>query len=300
MKPLQVGELVEHAVWGRGKVLAVDHQNADVYFPSQAGTDRGPEAKVRLQMLTRSEVQSDPAIDAIDFKPTAGGKVKASVPRPRKRPDHDLEQAIDWFRKEYPGLFGDEKLVKDELTYKREAHGLYVDRLGEGRGRQLLAEANGAEAGQVLDAIWRHTNIPSRFEIMAAHDGLKDAGAALGLLEALLDFLEAPGADAFARLSGAVAALPAPASGSRVHTWPNVTILPFLADPSRFIVTKPEITKKVAARMGRDLQYSTAVKWDTYARVLDLSQALQETLEPLGARDYIDVQSFVWVTRTLA
>lgn len=299
MKPLQVGELVEHAVWGRGKVLAVDHQNADVYFPSQAGTERGPEAKVRLQMLTRSDVQSDPAIDAIDFKPVAGGKVKASAPRPRKRPEHDLEQAIEWFRKEYPGLFGDEKLAKDELTHKREAHGLYVDRLGEGRGRQLMAEANGAEAGQVLDAIWRHTHIPSRFEITAAHDGLKDAGAALGLLEALLDFLDAPGADAFARLSGAVAALPAPAAGSRVHTWPNVTILPFLADPSRFIVTKPEITKKVAARMGRDLLHSTAVKWDTYARVLDMSRALQETLEPLGARDYIDVQSFVWVTRGL-
>ena len=300
MTPLQVGELVEHVVWGRGKVLAVDHQNADVYFPSQASTERGAVAKVRLTMLSRSDVQSDPAFDAIEMRPAPGGKVKASVPRPRKRPDHDLEQAIAWFVSEYPGRFADPKFVADELNYKREAHQLYVDRLGDGRGAGMLAEGKGEEAGQVLDAIWRHTNIPSRYEIMAAHDGLKDGGAALRLLEALLGFLDAPGLESFARHSGAVASLPAPASGSRVHTWPNVTILPFLADPARFMVLKPDAVRKVASRMGRDLAYSATPKWDTYERTLEMSRSLLEALAPLGATDYIDVQSFMWVTRELS
>jgi hypothetical protein len=241
-------------------------------------------------------VQSDPLLDHV------GGKAAPTRSRARKvKPmEHDLPRAIEWFEGEYPGRFADPKLVADELTHKREAHALFADRLGEGRGAALLADGRGDEIGQILDTVWHHTNIPSRFETMAAHDGLKDAAAAARLLEALLGLLDVPGPTAFARLSDAVAKLPAPADGSRVHTWPNVTLLPFLADPARFIVAKPEVTKKIAARMGRDLQYSVAVKWDTYARVLDMSQTLRTTLVPLGARDFIDVQSFIWVTRELS
>ena len=51
-----------------------------------------------------------------------------------------------------------------------------------------------------------------------------------------------------------------------------MTILPFLADPKRFIVSKPEIGKQVAGRLGKDLVYSSAVKWDTYNKVLDMSR----------------------------
>lgn len=63
MKPLQVGELVEHSAWGRGKIVALDHQNADVYFPSRSVGLKGRLVKVRLTMLERSEVQVDPAWD---------------------------------------------------------------------------------------------------------------------------------------------------------------------------------------------------------------------------------------------
>ena len=97
----------------------------------------------------------------------------------------------------------------------------------------------------------------------------------------------------------AVAALPVPAEGSRVLTWPNVTVLPFLADPTRFMVSKPEIFRQIAARMDVELSPSTTVKWDSYARVLDVSRQLQSRLAPLGAKDFIDVQTFVWVTRHL-
>ena len=294
MTNLLPGSLVDHKAWGRGKLLAIRYPNGEAYFPSLLGDIGGPTRVVRLAMLTPSAVQSDPELDHV------GGKA-AAAPRVRKvKPmEHDLARAIAWFEGEYPGRFDDPKLVADELTYKRDAHALFVDRLGEGRGAQLVAEGKGDEIGQVLDTIWHHTNIPSRFETMAAHDGLKDGAAAARVLDAVLGLLAAPGPVAFERLSDAVSKLPAPAKGSRVHSWPNVTLLPFLADPARFIVAKPEVTKKIAARMGRDLLYSTAVKWDTYARVLDMSQTLRTTLAPLGARDFIDVQSFIWVTREL-
>jgi hypothetical protein len=64
-------------------------------------------------------------------------------------------------------------------------------------------------------------------------------------------------------------------------------------------VLKPEVVKKAAGRAGRDLVYSTTIKWDAYERTLDLSRSLLESLAPLGAKDFIDVQSFMWVTREL-
>lgn len=293
---MPIGSLVEHPSWGRGKVLALRQPNAEAYFPSLTGDAGGPTRVVRLTSLSLSPVQSDPDLDQIDGKPK---KSAARGAKPVKRPDHDLPKAVEWFEKEYPGRFADPRFVAEELTHKREAQKLFADRFGSGAGAQMLAAGSGAEIGNVLDTLWHHTSIPSRFEVMAAHDGLKDADASARLLEALLAMVEAPGSRTFTRLSDAVAAMPGPSDGSRIHTWPNVTLLPFFADPSRFIVAKPEITKLVAGRMGRDLHYTSAVRWDTYARVLDMSHALRDALAPLGAEDFIDVQSFIWVTRKL-
>ena len=177
---------------------------------------------------------------------------------------------------------------------------MFADKLGNGAGKALLAAGNFAEIGTLLDTLYRTTKIPSRLELAALHKGLKESAAAAHLLEGLLALLAAPNAQSFARLADAVAALPAHSKGPHAQTWPTVTILPFLADPTRFIVTKPEIGKQVAGRMGRDLVYSTAVKWETYDRVLDNSRSVLEKLAPLGATDFIDVQSFPWVTRKLA
>ena len=104
---------------------------------------------------------------------------------------------------------------------------------------------------------------------------MPEAGAKL--LDALLGFVEAAGPETFHRLTVAVAALPVPAEGSRVLTWPNVTVLPFLADPTRFMVSKPEIFRQIAARMDVELSSSNTVKWDSYARVLDVSRQLPES-----------------------
>lgn len=295
MTNLTAGSLIDHKAWGRGKLLAIRYPNGEAYFPSLVGDVGGATRVVRLSVLTPSSVQSDPLLDHLGLTAPAA-KRRA---RPIKTMKHDLAQAIAWFETEYPGRFEDPKLVAGELTHKREAHALFVERFGEGRGAQLIADRKGDEIGQILDTLWHHTNIPSRFEVTAAHDGLKDGAAAARLLDAVQGFVAAPGPVAFARVSQAVSQLPEATAGSRVHTWPNVTLLPFLADPSRFIVAKPEVTKRIAARIGRDLLYSTAVKWDTYARVLDMSQKLRDTLAPLGARDYIDVQTFIWVTREL-
>ena len=50
--------------------------------------------------------------------------------------------------------------------------------------------------------------------------------------------------------------------------------------------------------MDVELSSSNTVKWDAMARA-GREPAAAESLAPLGATDFIDVQTFVWVTRQL-
>ena len=122
-----------------------------------------------------------------------------------------------------------------------------------------------------------------------------DAGT--HILEAAIPFIEKPDSVKFAHLFEAVAQLPA--DGGKVLTWPNVTLLPFLANPKKFMALKPSNTELMAARMNFDLRYSTTPNWPTYEATLRMSSFLLERLALLGAKDMIDVQAFMWVTRDL-
>jgi len=296
------GVVVEHSVWGRGKVVAVSPLHVVVHFPALAGTEQGPRRKLQLgaTQLSPSVVTFDPTLDGVAIgadrigKKRTGSGGSGRAQRPSARP---LDFAITWFRTKYPGLFQDPKLVDQELGYKREAHARFVTRLGRGRGARLLSSGALPEIAAILDELYHATNIPHRFEVMAAHDGFKDGPSAGRVLGAALDFVDAPGAHTFQALVEAIGSLPAPAQGSRVLTWPNVTILPFLADPTRFMVLKPGIAQKAAARIGFDLLYSSAPNWHCYEALQRMSALLLKELSVLGAVDYIDVQSFMWVTR---
>ena len=244
--------------------------------------------------LSLSPVQSDPVLDQVPTSPNVRGTAKSKVILL-----NTVDQAISWFRGRYPDLFADPVLIRHELAYKRDAHSLFADRFGQGRGRSLLQNRQYTDIADGLTRLYQATNIPSRFEVMAARDGLKDSHAAGRLLENLLEFVDRPVVGTFDSLVTAVGSLPAPVDGSRVLTWPNVTILPFLADPAKFIVLKPEVSKRMSKRMGIDLSYSTSPKWHTYDALLRMSRDLLDKLTPLGARDYIDVQSFMWVTQDL-
>jgi hypothetical protein len=216
--------------------------------------------------------------------------------KPSARP---LDDAIAKFQADYPGAFAGSKLASRELDYKRKAHDRFVELLGEGRGRALLRSGAHREIAASLVELYQKTNIPSPYEKMAACDGFKDPAAAGRVLEAVLDFIDSPAANTFEALSGAIGSLPALAGRARVLTWPNVTILPFLADLSRLIVLKPGVSQQMAARMGFNLFYSAAPKWHCYEALLQMSAALLDRLKVFGAADYIDVQSFMWVTRGL-
>ena len=93
-----------------------------------------------------------------------------------------------------------------------------------------------------------------------------------------LAFVANPGQPTFKAMAEAVSQLPA--DGGKVNTWPIVTLLPFLADPKKFMPLKPTNTELIAARMAFDLKYDSTPNWETYDQTLRMAAQL---LDAAGA-----------------
>lgn len=298
------GTLVRHTTWGLGKVIETPLPYVVIHFSSLTRDPNGPRRKLQAlaPQLSVADVQSDPDLDAVSLVSAAARTSKPRAAKPKAPPkplQHSLEQAIDWFRTTFPGGFRDPGFVKDELMAKRGGHQDWLLYFGNGKAQALLESGDATAISDGLRKMFQATKIPAPFEVMAIRDGLKDGEASTRLLRALLGFVEQPEAATFTQLTEAVGGLPASAKGPKALTWPNVTLLPFLADPTRFMVLKPTVSKRIGRRMGFDLAYSSAPTWAVFASSQQMSTQLLEQLTPLGAEDFIDVQSFVWVTRDL-
>src|SRR5688572_21729861 len=297
LKPEDVGVLVEHTVWNRGKVIEIVSPYAIIHFPTLADSPQGPQRKLRedAPQLTKSNVQSDPDPDGVETGPAKPQKASK-----RKVQDvaHPIEETIAWFEQTYPGKFADEKFVTADITTKRAAQEVFKANFGEGRGATLVSEGKHAEIATALDGIYRSTNILSPFEVKAVHKAfVKGDESATKVLGTTLAFANNPGMGSFKAMAEAVGQLPA--NGGKVFTWPIVTLLPFFADPNRFLALKPTNTELMAARMSYDLKYDSTPNWETYDAALRMAAQLLQRLSSYGAKDMIDVQAFMWATRDL-
>ena len=168
LTPNDVGVLVEHTVWKRGKVIEIVSPYAIIHFPALSNSPQGPQRKLRedAAQLTKSSVQSDPELDAIETGPAKPQKVSK---RKVKDMQHPLDEAIAWFEETYPAKFDDEKFVDNDLRNKRAAQEVFTANFGEGRGAAMVDEGKHAEIASALDGIYRATNILSPFEVKAVH-----------------------------------------------------------------------------------------------------------------------------------
>jgi hypothetical protein len=298
LTPNDVGILVEHTVWKRGKVIEIASPYAIIHFPSLASSPQGPQRKLRedAAQITKASVQSDPELDHIETGPAKPRKVSK---RKVKDLTNQLDEAVQWFEQTYPAKFADEKLLDADYRNKRAAQETYAANFAEGRGAAMVAEGKHAEIANLLDGIYRATNVLSPFEMKAVHKAFGKADeASTKVLGTTLAFMANPGQHTFKMMGEAVGQLPA--DGGKVFTWPIVTLLPFLADPARFMALKPTNTELMAARMGANLRYETTPNWETFEAAMHMGKTLLDRLAPLGAKDMIDVQQFMWVTRDLA
>ena len=93
LTPNDVGVLVEHTVWRRGKVIEILSPYAIIHFPALADSPQGPQRKLRedAPQLTKSSVQADPELDGIETGP---GKPKKISKRKVKDLQNDLDAAV--------------------------------------------------------------------------------------------------------------------------------------------------------------------------------------------------------------
>ncbi len=282
--------------WGLGKVLAMQGNNVTIYFKDDA-TDHRTFLIDKIK-LNVADDQSDPMLDKLP--PFVKG---AFVTKTKKV---TIREGIEAFKKQLPGCFADPNYlgvgdvdVVGERNYKLRAHQIYLDGFGDGKGEALLESGKIDELCDLVQGVVTkdHMNLLSPYEAMAFRDGLiaSDKTAA-EYFRALFLFVEGgPNQQSFNALASAVTNLPVQEGRARVATWPVLTLPPFLADPNRFMFLKPEPTQACADRLRFDLLYDSSLRWATYERLMTMGEILLNELKPLGAQDFIDVQSFMWV-----
>ncbi|MHB9133537.1 MAG: hypothetical protein ACYDBB_20930 [Armatimonadota bacterium] len=289
-----VGMLVENPkvpAWGPGKVVRVEEGKVQVIFRDT------PERMAKLFHVTQSPlipaaVQSDPTLDNLPAVIEVDGKLVL----PGGTPRISFAQALDIFLRKYSQGFSDPGYLQEERNYKLDAHEKYVAALGNGQGTQLLQQGQIAELSRRACSVIGKVNLLSQFEQMAFRDALQDQPAATRYFTALFTLLDADTitAKVYQPYLDAVAQLPQPRS--RVVTWPVTTLLPFLAQPDRHMFLKPDVTVKAAESLTFHLNYTPQPNWNTYAALLRMGEIYRDRLSNLAPRDFIDVQSFLWVT----
>jgi hypothetical protein len=159
----------------------------------------------------------------------------------------------------------------------------------------LLRSGRERQAAELAVGIESRTNLLFSFEKMALRDAVRSPGGAWIFAHGLYDYLHG-GGDPEARFNrwwAAVARLPR--RQTRVLTWPLVTVFGFIALPTEHIFLKPRVTQAAAEAYGYDFAYSSRPNWATYADLLRLAARVRYDNRDLHPRDYIDIQSFLWV-----
>ena len=201
------------------------------------------------------------------------------------------------FLRFFPKGFADPTYLDWERDYKWETHLRWEESLNRRDFQRLLEDREFetiAATALRVEQRSRHSMIFS-FEKMALRDAVRNADGARAFAEGLFELLHGAGSvqQRFDQWIETVAALPR--KGTRVLTWPAVTVFPFIAQPERHIFFKPTVTKRAAAAYGYPLPYESRPSWRTYSALLDFAERVRSDLKDLKPRDMIDLQSFMWV-----
>jgi hypothetical protein len=295
---LENGMLVQHTSLGLGKIVALEPKAVHVFF---ATSDDRFATKLRLPIalpLLAPATSVNPwlaGLSAFAFDAKTGRYGLADTWLSHS-------EAVARFLESFPEGFKDPKYVGDGKERRqrasrwRRAHDAFVETLGGGEGERLLAAGDVGGLAERALKIERHVRALQKDGETSLEEALANPETGRAFFAALFELLaeSAPEQSRFEALAAAVAALPP--GGAREDGWPLVTLLPFVARPDRHMVLRPRFASEVAQRLGLELAYDAAPNWSTYAALLRSAELLLEKLRPLGARDHIDVESFMHVT----
>lgn len=219
----------------------------------------------------------------------------ATFPQARRASASAGRRARRKFLHFFPAGFRDENYLAWERDYKWKAHQAWEEVLNERSFASLLRARKFGEIAAHAVRIESRTNLLFSFEKMALRDAVRTPAGSRLFATALYAFLHGAGG-AEERFTGwiqAVATLPR--RQTRVLTWPLVTVFGFLAQPQRHLFLKPMVTRRAAEEYEYPFEYVSKPNWETYESLLEFATFVRRDLRDLSPRDFIDIQSFLWV-----
>lgn len=213
---------------------------------------------------------------------------KDPVEKARKRCKHKF---IYYFPNGYQG----QKFIDWERAYKLDAHIKFREAFNEADYKKLLRKEAYEHIAAGVVRIESRTNLLFSFEKMALRDAVKTPEGAKAFSIGLYDYLH--GTDSlqnrFAEFTAVIEGLPR--KQTRVLTWPLVTVFGFLANPAEHIFLKPKVTRTAATKYKYDFDYRSKPNWNTYQDLLNFAKQIGNDTKEYKPRDFIDIQSFIWV-----
>jgi hypothetical protein len=299
MGDIAKGTLVQHVSLGVGKVVAVEPTALHVFFP---GAEKRFAAKLRwpaVRLMLRTEgVERDSWLEGLTSFTL--DSVEGRYALAASWMTH--EQAIGHFQAEYPQGFEDPAYLavtgasarRARAPRWRAACAEWTGAMGDGEGARLAAEGEVRELVKRVVRLEKHlVLVPGTFEAGTLKQALEDPEAAGPFFTALFEVLAGPPARARTeKLFAAAEALDV----EPALAWPIATLFPFVADPARHVFLWPRTACAAAERLGCDLRYEATPSWTTYAALRAFSAQLLAKLDPLGARDFVDVEAFLHAT----
>jgi hypothetical protein len=297
MADLQNGMLVQHTTLGVGKVVAIEPTAVHVFFP---GGDNRFAAKLRLPValghLRTDGIGPDEQLAkltafALDAKSGRYALAASWVTR---------DEAVAQFLAKYPEGFGDPAHAAgrhSRVARWRAAHDRWAESFGDGEGARLLA------AGDVEELVARALKVDRALGVVhppadadAVAGALESEGPAGTFLAALLELLSvpSPARPRFEKLFAAARDLPV----DPAQQWLVATLFAFIASPGRHVLVRPKVTFEAAGRLGVDVGATAGPSWPAYDAVRAMQTQLLEELARHGAKDFVDVESFLHVTAT--
>jgi hypothetical protein len=192
--------------------------------------------------------------------------------------------AIARFLEFMPGGLRGERSVSEERKYKLDAS----EALNSVLPLEAALQASEADAKAVRNArVW--LNILSPFESMHMKQVLeKPEGPA---------FLRAAAEFASGNYAGGAQGMENALKKYGRQSWPKATYFGYLWNPQQNMFCKPTVTVDFAQRIGHEFQYvyDPDISELVYVSLVDLAELTLAETRPIGAEDYIDVQSFIYV-----
>ena len=209
--------------------------------------------------------------------------------------DWILTDLLALVRERYPDWdgFAHEPFVADEISYKRDTAVKARQLLGRRAIEEILATAVYDDLIERLEKIGRDNNLlwtaqPRRGDLALLYAPQLNKWDLAEQIRALLH-QQRPTPDKIETFADYCTAEGLP------NKWTFPTYFLFMLRPHADMFIKPSVAKWFLKFMGMGELYTAVPSADMYERYKKNCHALQATLASYGAKDMIDIQSFIWV-----